>query len=496
MIRSGSLVWMTLFAIPAIVFRSSIPTKIGAVIFFITGVIEMVHWALVKGPITVVSLLTVGGTNFQESMDFMSLKSSYVLLLLFPYIVVFIYSLRRKRKYPHYKGKNGVVLIVALISIVFVSENAINGRLVRKGIPQFFKVYFSFSNQYLLYQQTELNVEPRAVEASAKNGDDQICVLIIGESLNRHHMSLYDYYRKTTPYLDDREDLFVFNDVVSPYSNTINSVLSLLSESNLDNTKRQEQSVDLFDVFSSAGFETFWLSNQPPYGIWENRITSIAKKSDNYTFVNLASNSSMEATLTASYDGKLFTPLIKMLESDFNKKLIIVHLMGNHTSYEKRYPNSFNRFQGNTTKDEVIAAYDNSVVYNDYVVDSMLNIIHKYSLLNNKRSSVIYLSDHGENVYDEANEVGHTYAGKLPKSNVDIPFIVWLSDDFKFTYPRKLMDIQNHTDKPYVSDDLFHSIIDLNQIETPFLIKSRSLFNAEYNENRKRILVDNQDYDK
>ncbi len=223
--------------------------------------------------------------------------------------------------------------------------------------------------------------------------------------------------------------------MISPYSNTINSVLSLMTESNLDNKKQQEQSIDLFDIFSSAGFKTYWLSNQLPYGIWENKITSLAKKADEYIFLNIASNSSMEATLTASFDSKLFVPFRNILGSDVTKKLIIVHLMGSHTSYKKRYPDSFNIFKGNSKKENIIAEYDNSVLYNDYIVDSLFSIISTYSSLNNKTRSAIYLSDHGENVYDEANQVGHTYAEKLPKANVDIPFIVWLSDEYKMKYP-------------------------------------------------------------
>ncbi len=490
-----NLVWLIMFSIPSILFKSSIPNKIGTIIFFIIGIIEICHWILIKGPVTVVSILTVGATNFQESMDFLSIKSSFLLLLLLPYIFLFIHSLRQKREYEHYKGKYIAIILFVLISISFISENAINGRLVRKGVPQILKVCFSFSKQYVFYKQTEMNIKTKEVEAYTKNGDDIIFVLIIGESLNRHHMSLYDYNRKTSPNLEERDDIFVFNDVVSPYSNTINSVLSLLSEANLYNKKKQEQSIDLFDIFSSAGFKTYWLSNQPPYGIWENRITSLAKKADKYLFVNMASNSSMEATLTASFDEKLFTPFKDILNYDENKKLIIVHLMGCHTSYKKRYPNEFNVFNGDTKKEKIIAEYDNSVLYNDYIVDSLLNISSEYSTLNNKITSVIYLSDHGENVYDEADQIGHTYTGKLPKANVDIPFIAWFSDDFKKKHPLKLIEIQDNIKKPYVTDDLFHSIIDINNIETPYLEATRSLFNKDFNYKRKRILADSKNYD-
>lgn len=489
------MIWFNVFSISSISLKTTIPLKIGTVLFFIIGTIETMHWILVKGPITVVSILTIGATNLQESLEFLSIKSSFALFVILPYLFLFVYSISKKRRNEHHKYKNIIIGLVVFISIVFVSENVINGRLIRKGLPQIFKVYFSFSEQYGFYKQTEDNLKVKKLEVNQQTEEDNVFVLIIGESLNRNHMSLYGYHNTTSPKLTERNDLFVFKDVVSPYSNTINSVLSFLTESNLVNKKNPEHSIDLFDIFSSAGFETYWLSNQAPYGIWENRVTSLAKKSNNYQFVNLSSNSSMEATLTASFDSKLFSPLTHVLEFQANKKLIIIHLMGNHTSYKKRYPKHFSVYTGGSHKEQIIAEYDNSVLYNDYIVDSLFNLVQEYSSRTNTIASAIYLSDHGENVYDEKDEVGHTYSSILPKANVEIPFIVWLSDDYISKYPNIINDLQMHINKPYVADDLFHSIIDLNKLTTPYFEDYRSLFNLKLNTERPRILIDKQNYD-
>lgn len=55
--------------------------------------------------------------------------------------------------------------------------------------------------------------------------------------------------------------------------------------------------------------------------------------------------------------------------------------------------------------------------------------------------------------------------------------------------------LKQNTGKPYVTDDLFYSLIDLSLIQTPFSDSSRSLFSKHLNVNRKRILEDGQDYD-
>ena len=94
--------------------------------------------------------------------------------------------------------------------------------------------------------------------------------------------------------------------------------------------------------------------------------------------------------------------------------------MGNHTQYSKRYPSGFEMFSGNDdSEDKVVAAYDNSILYNDFVVDSFFTILENYSERHpNVRISALYFSDHGENVYDEGDYAGHDYSGNIPRANV------------------------------------------------------------------------------
>ncbi len=66
-----NIVWITVFSVPSILLKSSIPHKIATVIFFAIGFTEIIHWILIKGPVTVASILTLGGTHFDESFDFL-----------------------------------------------------------------------------------------------------------------------------------------------------------------------------------------------------------------------------------------------------------------------------------------------------------------------------------------------------------------------------------------------------------------------------------------
>ncbi len=493
-----NLVWIPVFTIPYMLSGKKIIYYVAAVLFFLTGLFEIGHWIILKGPVTLTSLLVISNTNLRETVEFFDLKASAGLLILIPYIVLFYFTIRRAPELHRSKIRPYIAGAVLMFLAIFIFENTIHGRLARKGTPQVVKVVFSFIEQRTLYREAMQDIEPRKVDAKAGlTQDRQTFVLILGESCSRRHMSLYGSSRKTNPELEKRNDLVIYDDVVSPYSNTLNSVLSMLSESNLEEIKSFENSVDIIDVFHSAGFKTYWISNQSPIGIWDNLVTVFAKKSDHVQFVNTTGNTSFEATLTSSFDSRLFKPFSSALDEDAGKKFIVLHLMGSHSAYSKRYPAQFDIFTGTGRKEKTIAEYDNSILYNDFIVDSLMNmIISKDAVQNDRLTSVIYISDHGENVYDEGDNVGHDYAKELPAVNVEVPFLVWLSPAYTRLYPEKAEIISRNRQKPFVADDLFHAIMDLNGIRSPYLQEERSIFSKKFNDKRLRILEDGRDYDR
>lgn len=490
--------WIPLFTLPYFLVKKKIVYKTVVTIFFIGGFINLCHLVVLKGPINASSLFIMLNTNMNEAKEFMELKMNLLMLLIIPYIFLFVVAIRSAKPIVVYPKSQYIVAILLLFSIIFISENIINNRFIRKGVPQTAKALISFNNELKTYKAIKkrnvVNIEARI---DSTDSEQRIFVLIIGESCNRNHMSLYNYSKRTTPKLEQRNDIIVYTNVVSAYSNTLGAVLSALSESNLENKMSFDKSISIIDVFHSLKYKTIWLSNQSPIGVWDNAVYNLAQTSDVTNFVNNSGNSSFESTYLSSYDEKLFEPFHSVLNDSSQDKFIVIHLMGSHSAYAKRYPPEFNQFDKHTSKKERrINEYDNSVLYNDFVVDSLLNILKTYCLKQNKAiCSSIYLSDHAENVYDENDNVGHDYSGSLPKSNVEIPFIVWLSSGYKDFYSHKQQTIISNKDLPFVSDDLFHSIIDLNNIECKEYLKDRSVFNHEFNSNRPRILEDNMNYD-
>lgn len=488
--------WFSCFSLLHLISQNKKYYHFIVLLYFLSGMLEIIHWILLKGPITLTSLLVVSNTNIQEAHDFFTLKASLGLLLLVPYFLLFVKALNTKFLYEKSTFKWISIAALSTFCVLFIAENAMHERLIRKGMPQIAKVGLSFYTQLNLLKEAAKSNHPKFVKAKASfNEKNQTVILILGESCNRNHMSLYGSAHNTTPKLLKRSDLAVFTNVVAPYSNTLNSVLSILSTSNLEQPIPFGKGVDVLDVFHSAGFKTYWISNQSPIGVWDNMVTVLANKADERKFVNTSSNSSFEAIQTTSYDSKLIAPFTAALKQSFPKKFIVLHLMGSHATYAKRYPSNFNVFKGSSTKSALLAEYENSILYSDYVVDSLLACIQKNSTETNVSATALYLSDHGENVFDEGENVGHNFTKKIPKANVEIPFVLWLSPQYRSLHPDKVNSMTSNLNKPFVADDLFHSLLDLSAVETNFLIHTKSIFSPIFNEQRKRILEDGYNYD-
>ena len=335
-----NFVWVIVFTIPYGFIKKKTYYRSVVLFYFIISLIETLHWLILKGPLTLTSLLVISATNYNESVSYLSLKLGLNLLLLIPLIAILIRGLKKTPIVQLNRTSKYIVGVTSIFFIVFISENAINKRFIRKGTPNFLKVSATFINKINLYNEVAKAQKPKKVDAKT-NQQNQTFVLVIGESCNRNHMELYGASNGTNPKLKARKDLYVFKDIVSAYSNTISSVLASMSESNIDNKIPTEQSIDIIDIFNSAGFDTYWLSNQSPVGVWENLVTIFANKSNHKIFVNTASNSSFESTLKSSYDEKLFEPFKTVLSKINGNTFIVLHLMGSHTAYHKRYPKGF-----------------------------------------------------------------------------------------------------------------------------------------------------------
>ena len=483
-------IWFIGFYALASLLKQASILLVGIGILVLDAGLNLFHIVVLHGPLSANSLFVVANTNSGEAGDFIQFKSSFDYWYILPFFSLLFWAIRVSSTNPLPFWNKKIAWLGLMVSIIFFGENLYHNRFVRKALPPATRALVSFVET----QQHFLTQTPRVrqhVSNTFSTNENDVVVLIVGESLTRRHMQLYGYARATNPLLRQRNDIQVYNRAVSPYTHTLTALLAAFTTSNIDNQQAYDSALSIIDVYASAGYKTYWLSNQSPAGLWDNAIYRLAQTAHQSVFINRLGNSSFDATMQASYDEALLPELGKALNDSANKKLIVLHLMGNHSLYEKRYPSSFAYFpMGDNKKQNTINAYDNAVRYNDYVLNTLFDTIAYNAQRNpNTHFAAIYWSDHGENVYDENNAVGHDYTGLVPWTQIEVPFMVWLSNN----HPLK-SSLAPHQQTLFMTDDAFHSLLDLGGLRTAAFDSTRSIFHRSFNAQRPAKLEDGNVY--
>ncbi|WP_334087617.1 sulfatase-like hydrolase/transferase [Helicobacter typhlonius] len=365
----------------------------------------------------------------------------------------------------------------------------------------------------------------------AKNNIDNI-VLVIGESTQRGKLSLYGYELPTTPHLDKLKiskpnNLFIFNDIISPHAQTHESLSLSLTLANQDSQgiqtihkklpqKQWYEYLNIIDAFKLGGYHTIAISNQEPVSLFGNAAATILKRADEASFVNV--NDKMSTT---KFDESILEVLdsIEIIESNLPEnrediegakdsinlttesalkssttnaikipadkhRFYALHLMGNHAKYYNRYPTNFAHFaskdmlcqEDNSPQKganiEENMHYDNATLYGDFVLSE---IIKRFE---SSDSIVIYFSDHGEEIYDFRNFIGHSDS-KISRFMVEIPFIIYVSDTFMQKHPYLYKRIKRAQHQKYMNDDLMHTLLDIAGIKMKGYEAKRSILSKD-----------------
>ena len=330
--------------------------------------------------------------------------------------------------------------------------------------------------------------------AAIEQNDSDIpnVVFILGESTTRNHMSLYGYRLPTTPKLDAMAasgEIYVFRDVISPHTYTIGSLQEVFNFHNYEADNKWYENSNLFDIVKKAGYTTYWLSNQETSGKWANVALAYAGRCDYKEFTGV--RQSFEQSYRT--DGELMPLLYKYMANDNPKNFYLLHLMGCHGEYKNRYTPDFAKFtaedenKGSASQRELKAEYDNAVLYNDEIVTQIM------AAFKDKNAIVIYMPDHGEEVYETKNIKGHSDDNPT-RSMLEIPFIIYTTPSFRAAHPELNERIAKAVNRPYMTDDLIHTMLDIMNIKTPEYEPARSVINDAFNAQRKRMFL-HRDYD-
>lgn len=467
---------------------------------FLISFLKTAFYYLYQSKLTISAFYILFETTGSESSQFLTTFFDLKLLIISIVFILFLLLTFKQLNYLYKKEKSlfylpkfnllGIGVYLVLLIGILSSIYLINWKLKHNNIIYLAKdAYVTYQEAQTLFQSSLVKQTNEELKNISALDESQTYVVIIGESTSSRNMGLYGYYRDTNPLLSEiKDELLIFNDVISPHTHTIPSLNKVLSLSNYENPDVIHCG-SVVQLANAAGFSTYWISNQQPIGIHETLVTAISKATKEQFFTNALTNKQLE------HDEMLLPFIEQVLNKKELKKIIFVHLYGAHIAYKFSYPPRFQKFTDtpitkfpSAKSTEQINHYDNAILYNDFIVRSIIDQVKKRE----ENAYVIYFSDHGDEVFQDIDFVGHNeYHATKPM--FEIPFIVWTSEKFKNSFPN-FDTLKRYQNRRYMLDDFIHSFSDISKINFNQFQPERSIFN-KYFKDRKRIIKKKVDYD-
>lgn len=405
-------------------------------------------------------------------------------------------------------NKSEMVEMFSKHSIGDVEHELTNRDCAQFYLPCYRLIFSVFANQLAAQQIDRLIAAKDDAQVDSCSFKSPNIVLIIGESMGRHHSQQYGYFMNTTPRqvaLERSGLLTPFTDVVAPWNLTSFVFKNVFS---LHVVGQQGEWCDypLFpQLFRKAGYHVSFITNQ----FLPQAKEAVYDFSGGFFLNHTELSASMFDTRNTRlhrFDEELLQDYDRNLKQE-NKvhNLIIFHLIGSHVSYKMRYPINQRHFKADDyaekRKDlskeqrEMLAHYDNTVLYNDSIVDQ---IVKRFS---DDEAVVIYMPDHGEECY-EGNRgfVCRNHSAEidydLAHYEFEVPFWIYCSPKFVDKHSDVFQQIKKVKDKRLMTDALPHLLLNLAGISTKQYKSEYDILSTKYNEMRPRILKNKTDYDK
>lgn len=373
--------------------------------------------------------------------------------------------------------------------------------LVTKVVVSFYDMSIAekeMSRVITLAEQVE------ALPQSASN-DSLNVIVVIGESYIREHAALYGYPLQTTPFLSHEQKegrLFVFTDMISPYNQTTRVIRNLLSCNSLGHHEDWSSAPPFTAIYKKNGYHVTMYDNQKNFDMGFVFAYSLNTYLYHPQIMKACYHETNDSTF--EFDGQMVDDYQKR-QTPCAKRLVLFHLLGQHVGFEYRYPKNFAYFNEDSlsfrkepwlTKDmrEDIVHYDNATRYNDHVLQQIIGLYDQQNTI------VVYLSDHGEEVYDYRENSGRDDWGmgsdprQVLRWQYMVPFVVWCSDKYAATHPDIIKQLQNATSRPAMLDNVCQLLFHLSDLKTPYYNKTRDVLSSDY-VCPKRILNESIDCD-
>lgn len=314
---------------------------------------------------------------------------------------------------------------------------------------------------------------------------DEVYVLVIGETSRADNWQINGYNRPTNPMLSTRNDIVFFPKTLSESNTTHKSVpllLSHLTSETFGDSIHLTKSI--VSAFNEAGFSTAWISNQVHNGSYIDYFSSEANSVSYLMDIGLS-----------PYDINLIPRFEQaVVNGSERKKFIVLHTYGSHFNYRERYTKEYSIFKPDTLSvasadniEQLMNAYDNSLIYTDKFLNSAISVLEK----SGKHAALIYLADHGEDIFDD--ERGRfLHASPTPTYwQIHVPMFVWLSKSYRQDFPEKYNALcVNSAKNASSSRATFDTLLSLAGIISPYANLSNALCEKSYAEPPRMYLND------
>lgn len=382
-------------------------------------------------------------------------------------------------------------LIVLVLSLLVIQSDVAtlmrSHKTLRYQITPFNAMYSM--GRVIVGERAELPFKTLgAAQALGISSPLPVLVLVLGETARSDHFSLNGYRSEnkigvnisTTPYLDTLKstELVSFTQVTSCGTNTADSVPCMFSH--LDRTDffaRSANYENMLDILQKTGYKILWLDNNsgckgvcdrvPNKDLTRTEHPKYCHSKGCFDEILIHNLSDRVKTLAAAQTDKTLNP------TPTKGIVIVLHQMGSHgPAYHQRSPESFKQFKPECTSSalqqcdvqHVINAYDNSIVYTDYLLSSTIKQLQ--SLDDTFATSLIYMSDHGESLGENGNYLHGLPYSLAPKAQTHIPLIVWLSDNLAKQRGVDMRCLHQQKSTPLSHHNLFYSVLGLLNIQT------------------------------
>lgn len=427
-------------------------------------------------------------TNVREATDLITLQSfSYILVAgVFPAVLTGMTHIEflpfKKEVFRRFLFFiSGTVALVAIASVSYKEYASFgrNNRQVRYHINTFNYIYAAVRHvRQINDAKRKFVVLDDAPEIFPhKDHKPRVLVLIVGETARARNFSIYGYEKDTNPLLSKNNEIIRFKDVTSCGTATAVSLPCMFSHlrgREFDVTEALYMQ-NLLDIAKAAGYDVVWKDNDDGCKRVCDRVDRIDAKDGNkqpYCFGDYC------------HDDILLDGLDARLSGIAKDTLIVLHTMGSHgPTYFKRYPDKFKKFTPacdtaslqDCTQEQIIHTYDNTIVYTDYIIASVIDILKRHDRL---QSGMLYVSDHGESLGENNIYLHGLPFAIAPDVQKKVPMILWLSKSAgkALHIDGECLKRQAETEA-FSHDNYFHSVLRLLFIKSTAYDEKLDVFN-------------------